>query len=440
MAETIVALASASGAAGVAVIRISGPLVPEIMQVIGLQLKPRYAQFINLKGANSEVIDHGICLYFKAPKSFTGEHVLEFQGHGNHWVVNAVIARFCELGCRLAEPGEFSKRAFINNKIDLVQAEAVADLVAASSATAAQMAMNSLQGKFSQEVYCLLESLISVRIELEAAVDFPEEDFESVALSQLLLKLSEVEQNIQRVLQIANRGAQLQAGFNVVLIGPPNVGKSSIFNALLGRSEAIVTDIAGTTRDVLKQECRIGSAVITLQDTAGIRDAEDVIEREGVGRALRQLDAAKIILLVLDNRFVDIGHANFLLQLNIGSDKLVLPIWNKADLIDKVDELSGVVISTKTEQGYPEMLQALETSLLTFIGGEDSFLARARHVEALKLALANIKSAVISIHESAWELAAEDCRMAQQSLNSITGEFNNEDLLTRIFSSFCIGK
>lgn len=440
MADTIVALASAAGAAGVAVIRVSGPLVPEIMQKLGLANKPRYAQFIELKSSKSEVIDHGLCLYFQAPKSFTGEYVLEFQGHGNNWVVSAVIERFCELGCRLAEPGEFSKRAFLNNKIDLVQAEAVADLVAASSATAAQMALQSLKGKFSQEVHALLELLIAARVELEAAMDFPEEDFEQAALTQLLDNLTLVANKIEQVLEVASKGAQLQSGVNVVLLGPPNVGKSSIFNALLGSPEAIVTAAAGTTRDVLKQECRIGSASITLQDTAGIRDAADLIEQEGIARALAQVESAKIVLLVLDDRFLDIGHANFLEQAQISSDKLVLPIWNKSDLMPAVEQLSGVVVSTKTGEGLPELLQALEQALAQFIGVESGYLARARHVEALRLALTHINAAILAINNADWELAAEDCRLVQQNLNSITGEFTNEDLLGRIFSSFCIGK
>ena len=438
--DTIVAQASAVGAAGVAVVRVSGPLVPEIIAKLKLSLKPRYAKFAALTTKDSAVIDHGLWLYFQAPNSFTGEHVLEFQGHGNHWVIAAVIQRFCELGCRLAEPGEFSKRAFLNDKIDLVQAEAIADLVSASSEVAAKMALSSLSGKFSELVNILLESVITCRVELEAAMDFPEEDFEPAAQAVLKSKLINIAEQLANVLVAAERGALLQSGIEVVLLGPPNVGKSSLFNALLGRSEAIVTNIAGTTRDVLKQECRIGSATITLQDTAGIRSSEDEVEQQGITRALERVQSAKLVIIVLDERHTELDHKNFMQEFAVTDDKIILKVWNKIDLINDATSLDGVLLSAKTGQGLNDLIIALEKALADFVGVEDGFLARARHVNALKAAAMHTHAALAAMSESAWELAAEDCRLLQRELNNITGEFTNEDLLTRIFSSFCIGK
>lgn len=440
MHDTIVAQASAVGTAGVAVIRISGPAVPEIIKNLGLELKPRYAQFAALLGLDGNVIDHGLWLYFAAPKSFTGEAVLEFQGHGNQWVIAAAIARFCELGCRLAEPGEFSKRAFLNNKIDLVQAEAIADLVAANSAMAAKMALASLSGQFSKQIRALVEAVIKCRVELEAAVDFPEEDFEQALSQQIAGHLQAVTADLQVILAAAERGSVLQSGLDVALIGPPNAGKSSLFNALLGQPEAIVTAKAGTTRDVLQQQCRLGALTITLQDTAGLRSATDVVEAEGIARAFARIEQAQLVLLVLDERHITLGHAGFLAEHGLSMTEKIVPIWNKVDLIAEADSLVGLKLSAKQGVGVAKLMQELELSLQAFVGDEGAVLARTRHLTAIRAALTAAEAALLAMQRADWELSAEDCRVVQRELSSITGEFSNEDLLGRIFASFCIGK
>lgn len=440
MGNTIVALASAAGAAGVAVVRISGSGVADIIQRLGLILKPRLAKYAQLLTADNQVIDQGIWLYFPAPNSFTGEDVLEFHGHGNAWLVDAVIKRFCQLGCRLAEPGEFSKRAFLNGKLDLVQAEAIADLVNASSNVAARMAMASLQGGFSKEINVLLAMVINARVQLEAAVDFPDEDFEPAALIEMEQSFLQVENQISKVMQQAERGAVVQSGINVVLAGPPNVGKSSLFNSLLGHEAAIVTSEAGTTRDVISTECRIGAATITLQDTAGVHISSNMIEQEGIKRAKSRLEQADIVLLMLDHHYADIGHARFLQDNHLQVSGEIVPIWNKLDICP-MEAVAGVKVSVKKQLGLEDLFSVLQVKIEAFAGSDGhAFSARFRHVEALREALQAIRAAVIAIKSHDWELAAEDCRHVQKHLSSITGEFTNEDLLGRIFSTFCIGK
>lgn len=438
MNDTIVALASAAGAAGIAVVRVSGPKVPEIIMKLGLSLKPRYASYAPIK--DNQVIDYGLWLYFPAPDSFTGEHVLEFHGHGNVWLIDAVITRFCELGCRHAEPGEFSKRAFLNDKLDLTQAEAIADLVNASSKVAAKMALASLEGAFSKEVGKLVDLVIESRVQLEAALDFPDEDFEPAAQKAIKTRLSNINTQVSKVLKQAEHGAVVQSGINVVLAGPPNVGKSSMFNALLGREEAIVTDEAGTTRDVLSKECRIGSTVITLQDTAGVHLATNKVEVLGIERAKSKLEQADIIILVLDDRYAKSGHESFISENSIPKEKQIIRVWNKIDLMN-IHEVDGIKLSVKQNLGFDGLIQALNSAVELYSGSDGhAFSARFRHVEALRAVAKYLASAISAIDLCQWELAAEDCRQIQYQLNTITGEFSNDDLLGKIFSTFCIGK
>lgn len=438
--RTIVAQATAPGSAGVAVVRVSGTKVDSIITNLGLKLKPRYASFGALNSKDGEIIDSGVWLYFKAPHSFTGEDILEFQGHGNQFLISEVIDRFVELGCVIAEPGEFSKRAFLNNKIDLVQAEAVADLVSANSKQAAKMAIASLFGRFSDKLSEMVDGVVACRVQLEAVLDFPEEDIDTVAKAALEESLAGLIESIASVLKLAEQGAMLQSGVEVALIGPPNVGKSSLFNHMLGRNEAIVTQIAGTTRDVIKQDCKVGSLTITLQDTAGIHDVNDEVEQEGIRRAIELVDKSNLILLVLDDRYKDQGHDDFIKQNLSINNKPIVYIWNKDDLMPD-NNFPGVRLSAKNKTGFELLFKEIEVAIQDFLGGEEhSFIARSRHVCALKAALTHCNDALVAIKNSDWELSAEDCRLAQNELNSITGEFSNEDLLGRIFSTFCIGK
>lgn len=451
--ETIAAIATAQGRGGVGIVRISGPLAAKAASAItGRDLKPRFAHYGPFEDGAGQVIDEGIALYFPGPNSFTGEDVLELQGHGGPVVLDMLLQRCLELGSRLARPGEFSERAFLNDKLDLAQAEAIADLIEASSAQAARNALRSLQGAFSRRVDNLTEKLISLRIYVEAAIDFPEEEIDFLADGHVLNMLDAVRDELSTVLREAGQGALLRDGMTVVIAGRPNAGKSSLLNALAGKEAAIVTEIAGTTRDILREHIHIDGMPLHVVDTAGLRDTEDQVEKIGVQRALKAIGEADRVLLVVDATAPEALDPFALwpefLEQRPDPAKVTL-IRNKADLSGDVIELQTsadghVTISLSAKAGG-EGLDLLREHLKACMGyeqtSESSFSARRRHLEALRHASASLEHGRAQLTMAgAGELLAEDLRQAQQSLAEITGAFSSDDLLGRIFSSFCIGK
>ncbi|MDH0746085.1 tRNA uridine-5-carboxymethylaminomethyl(34) synthesis GTPase MnmE [Pseudomonas sp. GD03842] len=451
--ETIVAIATAQGRGGVGIVRISGPLASHIATAVtGRSLQPRHAHYGAFHDADTSVIDEGIALYFPGPNSFTGEDVLELQGHGGPVVLDMLLQRCVQLGSRLARPGEFSERAFLNDKLDLAQAEAIADLIEASSAQAARNALRSLQGAFSQRVHSLTEKLIGLRIYVEAAIDFPEEEIDFLADGHVLSKLNEVREELSTVLREANQGALLRDGMTVVIAGRPNAGKSSLLNALAGREAAIVTEIAGTTRDILREHIHIDGMPLHIVDTAGLRDTQDQVERIGVERALKAINDADRILLVVDATAPEASDPFALwpefLQQRPNPAHVTL-IRNKADLSGdpitlKQGEDGHAIVSLSAKSGG-KGLELLREHLKACMGyqqtAESSFSARRRHLESLHRADAFLEHGHAQLTMAgAGELLAEDLRLAQQNLGEITGAFSSDDLLGRIFSSFCIGK
>lgn len=451
--ETIAAIATAQGRGGVGIVRISGPLAAKAASAItGRDLKPRFAHYRPFEDGAGQVIDEGIALYFPGPNSFTGEDVLELQGHGGPVVLDMLLQRCLELGSRLARPGEFSERAFLNDKLDLAQAEAIADLIEASSAQAARNALRSLQGAFSRRVDNLTEKLISLRIYVEAAIDFPEEEIDFLADGHVLKMLDGVREELSTVLREAGQGALLRDGMTVVIAGRPNAGKSSLLNALAGKEAAIVTEIAGTTRDILREHIHIDGMPLHVVDTAGLRDTEDQVEKIGVQRALKAIGEADRVLLVVDATAPEALDPFALwpefLEQRPDPAKVTL-IRNKADLSGDVIELQTsadghVTISLSAKAGG-EGLDLLREHLKACMGyeqtSESSFSARRRHLEALRHASASLEHGRAQLTMAgAGELLAEDLRQAQQYLAEITGAFSSDDLLGRIFSSFCIGK
>ncbi|MFK3799741.1 tRNA uridine-5-carboxymethylaminomethyl(34) synthesis GTPase MnmE [Pseudomonas sp. NPDC088444] len=451
--ETIAAIATAQGRGGVGIVRVSGPLAGKVAEAItGKHLQPRHAHYGPFQDADAQIIDEGIALYFPGPSSFTGEDVLELQGHGGPVVLDMLLQRCVQLGSRLARPGEFSERAFLNDKLDLAQAEAIADLIEASSAQAARNALRSLQGAFSQRVHSLTEKLISLRIYVEAAIDFPEEEIDFLADGHVLNMLDEVRDQLSTVLREANQGALLRDGMTVVIAGRPNAGKSSLLNALAGREAAIVTDIAGTTRDILREHIHIDGMPLHIVDTAGLRDTEDQVERIGVERALKAINDADRILLVVDATAPEAVDPfalwpEFLEQRPDPAN--VTLIRNKADLSGDAITLDrsadGYVTISLSAKAGGEGLELLREHLKACMGyqqtAESSFSARRRHLESLHKANASLEHGRSQLTlAGAGELLAEDLRLAQQFLGEITGAFSSDDLLGRIFSSFCIGK
>ena len=451
--ETIAAIATAQGRGGVGIVRISGPLAGAAAQAIaGRQLTPRYAHYGPMRTADGEVIDEGLALYFPGPNSFTGEDVLELQGHGGPVVLDMLLNRCLELGCRLARPGEFSERAFLNDKLDLAQAEAIADLIEASSAQAARNAVRSLQGAFSRRVDNLTEKLIALRIYVEAAIDFPEEEIDFLADGHVLGMLDDVRDNLSTVMREAGQGALLRDGMTVVIAGRPNAGKSSLLNLLAGREAAIVTDIAGTTRDILREHIHIDGMPLHVVDTAGLRTTDDQVEKIGVERALKAIGEADRVLLVVDASSPEADDPFALwpefLEQRPDVAKVTL-IRNKADLTGEAvgmllsdDGHVTISLSAKDEgQGLELLREHLKACMGYEQTAESSFSARRRHLDALRHASAALEHGRDQLTlAGAGELLAEDLRQAQHSLGEITGAFSSDDLLGRIFSSFCIGK
>lgn len=450
--ETIAAIATAPGRGGVGIVRVSGPLAREIAEAIcGFQPKPRHAHYTPFRDDDGLAIDEGLALYFPGPNSFTGEDVLELQGHGGPVVLDMLLRRCLDLGARLAKPGEFSERAFLNDKLDLAQAEAIADLIEASSEQAARNALHSLQGAFSERVHALTERLIELRIQVEAAIDFPEEEIDFLADGHILALLENVIADLGSVLREAGRGALLRDGMTVVIAGRPNAGKSSLLNALAGREAAIVTDIAGTTRDVLREHIHLDGMPLHVIDTAGLRDTGDQVERIGVERALAAIAEADRILLVVDSTAPEASDPFALWPEFLDTP----PAPQRVTLIRNKADLSGEDIALRhSDDGHVELslsarngdgLELLREHLKTCMGFEQTaegrFSARRRHLEALRQAEQHLLHGRDQLTQAgAGELLAEDLRMAQQALGEITGAFSSDDLLGRIFSSFCIGK
>lgn len=450
--ETIAAVATAQGRGGVGIVRISGPLASVAAKAIsGRELKPRYAHYGPFFSDDQQVLDEGLALYFPGPNSFTGEDVLELQGHGGPIVLDMLLKRCLELGCRLARPGEFSERAFLNDKLDLAQAEAIADLIEASSAQAARNALRSLQGAFSQRVHNLTEQLIGLRIYVEAAIDFPEEEIDFLADGHVLSMLDKVRDELSTVLREAGQGALLRDGMTVVIAGRPNAGKSSLLNALAGREAAIVTEIAGTTRDILREHIHIDGMPLHVVDTAGLRYTDDHVEKIGVERALKAIGEADRVLLVVDATAPEALDPFALwpefLEYRPDPAKVTL-IRNKADLTGEAVSLETsddghvtISLSAKSAEGLDLLRDHLKACMGYEQTSESSFSARRRHLEALRLASAALEHGRAQLTlAGAGELLAEDLRQAQHSLGEITGAFSSDDLLGRIFSSFCIGK
>ena len=450
--ETIAAVATAQGRGGVGIVRVSGPLASTLAQAIcQRELQPRYAHYGPFFADAQQVLDEGLALYFPGPNSFTGEDVLELQGHGGPVVLDLLLRRCVQLGARLARPGEFSERAFLNDKLDLAQAEAIADLIEASSEQAARNALRSLQGEFSRRVHGLTERLISLRIYVEAAIDFPEEEIDFLADGHVLSLLDGVRADLAGVLREAGQGALLRDGMTVVIAGRPNAGKSSLLNALAGREAAIVTEIAGTTRDVLREHIHIDGMPLHVVDTAGLRDTEDQVERIGVERALKAIGEADRILLVVDATAPEANDPFALwpefLDLRPDPAKVTL-IRNKADLSGESVVLEvcndghvTISLSAKSTEGLDLLREHLKACMGYEQTSESSFSARRRHLEALRQASTHLEHGHAQLTlAGAGELLAEDLRMAQQALGEITGAFSSDDLLGRIFSSFCIGK
>ncbi|HLR16956.1 MAG TPA: tRNA uridine-5-carboxymethylaminomethyl(34) synthesis GTPase MnmE [Alcanivoracaceae bacterium] len=455
--DTIVAVATATGPGGVGIVRLSG----KEALTIGLKIcrrensfTPRFAHYHRFYNTADELLDEGLVLYFPGPHSFTGEDVVELQGHGGPVLLDQLVQSCISLGARYAEPGEFSYRAFMNDRLDLAQAEAIADLIDAGTASAAKAAANSLTGAFSKEVNALVEGLIQLRMYVEAAIDFPDEEIDFLSDGHIEEKLLSLIENTENVLAVAQQGRLLREGITVVIAGRPNAGKSSLLNQLAGSDVAIVTDIPGTTRDVLRETIHIDGMPIKIIDTAGLRESPDVVEQEGIKRAWLEIEQADHILHVMDsskNSLAALEQPESLLPSGQKSlYELGIPVthlWNKADLSGltpglQAENSQAIAISAATGAG----IEALKVHLKAAVGftaeeGGSAFSARRRHVVALESGLAALRDGAqqLQLHQ-AGELLAEDLRAAQQALEDITGVFTADDLLGRIFGSFCIGK
>ncbi|MDE3981118.1 tRNA uridine-5-carboxymethylaminomethyl(34) synthesis GTPase MnmE [Glaesserella parasuis] len=452
MKETIAAQATPIGRGGIGILRVSGPLATEVAQaVLGKCPKPRIADYLPFKDEDGTVLDQGIALFFKAPHSFTGEDVLELQGHGGQVILDLLLNRILKVkGVRIARAGEFSEQAFLNNKLDLAQAEAIADLIDATSEQAARSALKSLQGEFSNKINELVDSVIYLRTYVEAAIDFPDEEIDFLVDGKIEAKLNEIIAQLANVRQEAKQGTILREGMKVVIAGKPNAGKSSLLNALAGREAAIVTDIAGTTRDVLREHIHIDGMPLHIIDTAGLREASDEVEKIGIKRAWDEIEQADHVLFMIDSNESQADSfqqewATFLAKLpkNIP----VTVIRNKVDLtgeaesLVQADNFTVIRLSAQTKVGVDLLREHLKKSMGYQSSTEGGFIARRRHLVALETAAEHLERGHIQLTQFyAGELLAEELRMVQNALSEITGQFTSDDLLGNIFSSFCIGK
>ncbi len=432
--DTIAAIATPAGSGGVGIIRISGPQALSIAhKVSGLSdLKIRTAHFATFKNRQAQIIDSGLLLFFQAPASFTGEDVIELQGHGGMVVMNMLLKEVIALGARMARPGEFSERAFLNEKIDLVQAEAIADVIASGSEQAVLASQRSLQGAFSNHINNILQLLIETRVWVESAIDFPEEEIDFLSDEGLRQQLSSLNRNMQNTLRKTQTGVVLSQGISIAIIGKPNAGKSSLLNRLTEEDTAIISEVAGTTRDVVKEDVVIAGIPVRLIDTAGIHETDNPIEQQGIQRALQVKQQADVVLHVWDGSQFDPNEMT--------QAENQINIVNKADLTDRSPVKGALVVSAKQNQGIGTIRQAIIDQVTSGGLNENSFTARQRHIEQLKITQTHIDAAEQQLHLNQGELSAEELRLAQQSLNEITGDFSSDDLLGEIFSSFCIGK
>ena len=444
--DTIIAIATPPGRGGVGIVRLSGPRALSIAsQLIGNKtITPRVATFCSFEDAHGEVIDQGLLLYFKAPHSFTGEDVVELQVHGAPMVLDRLLKECVLAGARLARPGEFSERAFLNDKMDLTQAEAIADLIDASSQTAARMAMRSLQGDFSKKIHELNEQLIHLRLYVEAAIDFPEEEIDFLNDGKIAAMLKRILEKLDTIRASASQGAMLREGLSMVIAGRPNAGKSTLINCLAARDVAIVTDVPGTTRDVMREHILLDDIPLHLIDTAGLRDSDDIVEKEGIKRAWQEVSRADCLLMVIDASHSDDEHTQLSkdIQAQLPRNVPIIRVFNKIDQLGKPAKShdNSIYLSAKSGEGVPLLKEKIK-EVVGYQPAEGQFLARRRHIQALDTAKALLITGQHQLaNHRAGELLAEDLRLAHQTLCEITGEFSSDDLLGEIFSSFCIGK
>jgi tRNA modification GTPase len=442
--DTIAAIATPPGNGGVGIIRISGRLITEIAaQLFNKKLTPRTALFTSFLDQDKFIIDSGIVLYFPAPASYTGEDVLEIQAHGGSVVLNMLLRRVLALGARLAKPGEFTERAYLNSKLDLAQAEAIADLITSSTEQSVRSAQRSMQGVFSEQINALITELTELRIYIEAAIDFVDEEIDFLTDGVVENRLINLVERLEKIQQTAKQGRLLHDGMTVVLAGKPNAGKSSLLNALAGHEAAIVTHIAGTTRDILRERIQLDGMPLHIIDTAGLRKSGNIVEQEGVRRAVEEIRKADKVLHLIDAR--DTDPQTLLDDIPVGLD--ITTLYNKIDLVNTAPEIkttefgTHIYLSVKTGAGMDLLIQHLKKSVGYNDSAENIFIARVRHLEALTKSHQFIQNALHQLQTTqASELIAEDLRLAQQALAEITGEFTSDDLLGKIFSSFCIGK
>lgn len=455
MNDTIAAQATPSGRGGVGIIRVSGPGSSAIAQaVLGKLPKPRYADYLAFRDNHGAVIDIGLALYFPAPHSFTGEDVLELHGHGGPVVMDLLLATVIQHGARLARPGEFSERAFYNDKLDLTQAEAIADLIEAGSEQAARAALRSLQGEFSRAVNQLVTLITELRVYVEASIDFAEENIDFLKQGQVHERLSALQAQLREVKQQAHQGSVLNEGIRVVLAGQPNAGKSSVLNALAGHEAAIVTPVAGTTRDLLREEIQLEGMPLHIIDTAGLRDSSDVVEQEGIRRTWRAIERADCVVLVVDNNLGWQDADTKILQqvpvqlpVIVVHNKIDQDQWGQTPMIyqsqhDQKSQtpLVHIKLSALTGAGIPLLTQQLKQQAGYSTTGSGNFTARRRHLSALEQTEQALRRAGVQTDQQQAELVAEELRLAQQALGEITGAVSSDDLLGKIFASFCIGK
>ncbi len=442
--ETICAIASAIGQSGIGIIRVSGPLARSIAkQILHTDIKPRYAYYGAFYGNDNSIVDKGVAILFSAPNSFTGEDVVEFHGHGGSSVLRKLLETIIESNVRLAEPGEFTKRAFLNGKMDLIQAEAVQDLIQSNSEESALSAVRSLTGEFSAKINKILSELVSLRVFVEATIDFSDEEIDFLESHEVSNKLDSLKKSLIDILNTATQGAILRDGIHVAIAGKPNAGKSSLLNTLTKQSSAIVTHIAGTTRDVLKETIYVEGMPVHIIDTAGLHNSDDVIEQEGIRRAHKEINNADLVLLVYDSRDSEL---DLTILPDSVKDKPKIVIKNKIDLVElkpsihKVSNLMEIAISAKNGEGIDLVRGALSEFAGLNSSIEGVFLARKRHINAIEETLVFISNAIEQLEQGSSELVAEDLRQAGLQLSQVTGEFSSDDLLGEIFTSFCIGK
>ena len=445
--DTIAAVATPPGVGGIGIVRVSGPGVTSIaVAVAGSVPEARVASLRKFRDSFGRVLDEGLALYLPGPGSYTGEDTLELQGHGGPVVLDLVLQRVLDAGARLARPGEFSERAFLNDRLDLSQAEAVADLIEAATTAAARGAMRSLEGAFSARISELIDSIVSLRVHVEAAIDFPEEEIDFLSDRRIAEQLEQISERVGATLLASREGALLREGLRMVIAGPPNVGKSSLLNRLTGTDSAIVTDVPGTTRDVLREHIQVGGTPFVVYDTAGLRASADPVERIGIERAWQTIEDADVVLMVSDDRNTSGGQGQELIDRLAGDVRLLL-VSNKVDLSGRAAGVAQgegprrVRVSAKTGAGLGELTRQLEEIAGVEARAEGTFMARRRHLEALEAAAAALAAGSEQLHtHRSGELLAEELRAAQRHLGAIMGEFTTEELLGRIFESFCIGK